>query len=141
MDEKENKIGELAALAVNYRDEAEHFEGRAKAAKFEMQLALDKIFKHMDAEGMQSFKACGNTFYIEDRESVSVPKSAEHKKQLFGYLESLGILDDYLTINSASLNSLYKSLSDAALEKGDIDFRLPGVGEPSSFKKVKIRRS
>jgi hypothetical protein len=44
------------------------------------------------------------------------------------------------SVNSQSLNALYKSLSAEALEKGDIDFNMAGL-ETSEFATLKMRKA
>lgn len=91
-------------------------------------LSIDKVSMH------------GKLFYKETKSSVTLPKTQEDKEALFEFLKEKGIFWEKVSIHSASLNSLYASLSEEALEKGILDFRIPGVSEPTFFTNLKIRK-
>lgn len=95
----------------------------------------------LELSGIESLKINGHTFYTNTKESVRTPKTDEDKKLFFDYLKEKGLFDQMISINSQTLNSLYKSMSEEALEKGIVDFRLPGIDEPTIYKQLRIRKA
>ena len=100
-----------------------------------------RILGVMDLTELEQVRAHGFLFYREHKTSVSAPKEPEKKKELFDFLEARGILLDIASVNSQTLNSLFKALANEAAEAGDLDYRMPGVGEPVNYVNLKMRRS
>jgi len=102
-----------------------------------IQAEIIRILEAMDAE---SIKIHGFNFYVEEKASVRVPKTIEEKRLLFAYLKEQGLFEEMVSVNSQTLNSFYKSMAEQAAAEGNLDFRIPGVEEPSSYKQLKMRR-
>lgn len=84
------------------------------------------------------------TVSLVTKYSVKTPKDVPSKEALWNYIEAAygkEVLKDYLTINSQSLNSFYKKEFEIAKEEGNLDWILPGVGEPTAYKQLTLRRS
>jgi hypothetical protein len=87
-------------------------------------------------------------FYVEghgllhtvDRFTVPVPKTIEQKKQFGKYLQEKGIFWELMSVNSATLNSFHKTELEAAISRGDVDFKLPGIGDPSHIRTLNIKK-
>lgn len=116
-------------------------EASIKRQKEELQVLRATILRTLDLMGIDSVKMHGLLFYKENKTSVATPKTLEDKKALFDFLESQGIFLEIVSVNSQTLNSLYKSLAEKALEGGDLDFKLPGVAEPTTFTNLKTRKA
>jgi hypothetical protein len=99
-----------------------------------MELALleAKILTTLEQHEMSSYKSAHGTVIRSVRYSVRVPKDIEAKVEFFKWLNDKGrdVYWTYTTINSQSLNSLYKAEMEAAKEAGDFDFAIPGLGAP-----------
>lgn len=68
--------------------------------------------------------------------SIKVPKDPESKQALFDYIsEKHGedVLFNMTSINSQTLQSFYKDEKAIAVVEGNIDWNLPGVGEPKLY--------
>jgi len=76
---------------------------------------------------------------ISHRTSVRVPKEREEKLAFFSYLQEKGVFEDMVSVNSNTLNAYYKEQLEQALEQGDVDFRIPGIGEASIKKTLQVR--
>ena len=73
---------------------------------------------------------------------MSLPSEDVDKAALFKHLEERGISMKYLTVNSNSLNSLYMADWEAAKIAGEgMDFKMPGVSEPTLFEDLRITKS
>lgn len=81
------------------------------------------------------------TIGIINRKSVKVPQDATEKQAFFKWLQEKGIFWDYTTVNSQKLNSLYKAEYEIAGEEGRLaDFKIPGVGAPTVFQSISVRK-
>jgi len=77
---------------------------------------------------------------INHRTSVLVPKTPEDKTKFYSYLKDKGMFDDMITVNSNTLNAFYKEQLNQALEAGDVNFRIPGIGEAAIVKNLQVRK-
>jgi hypothetical protein len=83
----------------------------------------------------------GYLFFKEEKSSVVTPKTIEEKQALFDYLQEKGLFLEMASVNSQTLNALYKYLAAQAAEEGILEFKLPGVPEPTTYTNLKLRRS
>lgn len=126
--------------AADLKTEIARLDGQLKVAKEKFEKIADTIKKTLDLMEMDSMRAHGYLFYKENKTSVSMPKDPASKKELFDYLESKGIFLETVSVNSMTLNSLYKSLAEDAAGEGILDFKLPGVDEPVNYVNLKMRK-
>ena len=59
--------------------------------------------------------------------------------QFFAYLKDRGLFDSVITVNSQTLNKLYRTELEAAFGRGEIDFQFPGIEPPTPYFDVQIR--
>lgn len=83
---------------------------------------------------LTSFKSKHGTIVRSTRYSVQTPKTIEEKRAFFKWLNEKGpeVYWTYATVHSASLNSLYKTEMEVAKQEGNLDFKIPGIGEPTA---------
>jgi hypothetical protein len=111
---------------------------RVQAEFTTLQLEIINILESMNID---SVKTHGFNFFIEEKASVKTPKTLEEKRMLFDYLTSQGMFDEMVSVNSMTLNSYYKAMAQQAAEQGILDFKMPGIEEPSMYKTLKMRRA
>lgn len=58
---------------------------------------------------------------------AKVPQDPMEKQAFFDYLIEKGVYDAYRTVNSNSINSFVKIEYELAKERGDFDFKIPGL--------------
>lgn len=112
-----------------------------KNLKVDFEQVKTKILRAIEASGIGSLKAHGWTFYKKDETSVKTPKTIEEKQELFEFLRERGIFDEMVSVNSKTLNTLYKNLSEEAADQGILEFVMPGVGAPTTYTTLEMRRS
>lgn len=108
-----------------------------------LETAKSLALKAMEAMEIdkQHVPGCG-TIYRQRSFSVQVPKESEDKKLLFSWIAATkgpDVLDNMLSIHSASLNSFYKAELEIAKEQGNVDFAIPGIAEPSVYYTLGMR--
>ena len=88
-----------------------------------------------------NFPGKAGTIYTSQRTSVTMPKDPEERDKFFRYLREKGAYDSLITINSQSLNSYYKTEREQAIEAGNLDWNIPGLGEAKIFTTIGFRKS
>lgn len=106
--------------------------------KEELQAKVMAVLKDLDKTSHR-FKHCAVT--LKQQASVATPKSAEDKEKLFQWLKSKGeeVFLHYASVNSQSLNALYRSERDIAAKEGNINWEMPGVGKESIYYSLSVR--
>jgi len=131
VEELETICAEAQALNVEIKkDEATVKEKKAVLTKMK-----SKILAHLQKLGKSKYVSEAGTFYSKTEFSVKTPKTEQEKKDFFAFLQKKDIYWQYATVNSRSLQSLYKAL---LVSEGD-DFKMPGVAEPTTYEQLAIR--
>lgn len=131
------KLEEVARL----RREKEAAEGIAEQAKAAYKKAGDELLKILEAEEIDKISAHGFSFSIVEQSSVKVPKEIEAKKEFFKFLRDRDLFWSHVSINSQTLNSLYKTLEKEAIKNGQLEFSVPGLEAPSTYKELRMRKA
>lgn len=118
-------------------------ENLAVASKLLEGLKMDAM-KAMEAMELdkQHVPGCG-TIFRQKNFSVKVPKNPEDKEALFNWIavhKGKDVLDNMMSIHSASLNSFYKSELEIAKEEGNVDFAIPGIDMPEVYWTLGMRK-
>jgi len=89
----------------------------------------------------RDYKAERGTISIKSRWRVNMPSNVEEKNKLWAHLRERDLFDKYATIQSQSLNSLFMQDWEEAKRKGEgIEFKMPGIGEPTLFEDLGMRK-
>lgn len=116
-------------------DKVKAMEAEVKEEKSIREKMKKKLLRYMEEFGKQKYVGDFGTVYIKNNFSVKTPKTEEEKLALFNWMNEKGIFEKYATVNSMSLNSLYRSL----LESEGPDFKMPGVEDPTHYATLEIR--
>lgn len=134
-------LGEETRRAAALKVEIDELEQTLAQKKGELVAVSETIKNTLELIGLDNVRGHGFLFFKETKESVKTPKSLEDKRALFAFLEERGMFDEIVSVNSQTLNSLYKSLSEQAQDEGNFNFRLPGVEAPTAFTTLKMRKA
>ena len=85
-----------------------------------------------------SYSANSGTIFVQHRTSVKVPQDAA-RAAFFEYLKVKGLFENMITVNSATLNSFYKTELVEAVDAGNADFEIPGL-TPSIMEVLSFRK-
>lgn len=143
-DTMEEFIAQCEATAAQ-KDVVDDIKAQLKDASGKLEAMKRDILKKMEAVELDKQQVPGvGTFSRVKKFSVKVPKDLELKERLFDYIkETKGdtVLLDLQSINSNTLNAFWKAEHEAAVDKGDLDWNLPGVSEPEVYYQLGIRKS
>jgi len=154
--EKEISLPELDALVERKIDLAFKKDAHKvveKAINKEIADIDNDINEILKASGRDKFSHPRGNISIQYKESVKLPDTPEKREKLFGWLKQEKLYDEYITINSQSLNSLYKKYKQDLLNTVDgtifeneddkkvalanaLNFKIPGIDTPSTYEKV-----
>ncbi len=98
--------------------------------------------RYLKALGRDDFKSPNGSIAINQKWRVGLPATDEDKAKLFAWMREQGIFEAYATVNSNSLNSLYKQEWEAATKRGEgMEFSMPGIGPSKLFEDLGFRKS
>lgn len=115
-------------------------EEEKKASKHFEELKM-RVLTYMEEHEKEKEHVKGfGLVYTIDRFTVPTPKTIEDKKALGKNLQKRGIFWEMFSVNSQTLNSFYKTEMEAAIARGEKDFSLPGIAEPTYVKNIGLRK-
>lgn len=115
-------------------------EAEVKALQEHKRELADKVIFIMQQSDKTNYQVGGKKLILSQRATVQTPKTDEEKQAFFKWCEERGIYLRYASVNSQSLNALYKAERDAAAERQDLAWQgIPGVGKESVSYTVSIR--
>jgi carboxypeptidase C (cathepsin A) len=143
-EEKEISINDIENLIKKMDDAEVDYEGKKRIAS-----EANAVYEGLRKEVLEMLQKAGKDKYSSNLGTVSVvntvrvkvPKEFNDKQALLDWLNAQGsdMYLTYATVNSQSLNSLYKKLFEEAEDKAS--FKIPGVEAPVSESDIRFRRS
>jgi len=128
-------------IAAEVKEQVVALETDLKIKKARLKEVQGQILKVLEMTGIEKVSGHGYTFFPTTKASVKTPKMIEEKELLFAFLREKNIFMEFASVNSASLNSLYNTLSAEAEEAGMLEFDMPGVNPPTYYTQLTMRRS
>jgi len=125
---------------LSIREKISEHETAVKALTARKKELEAVIAVSLENKEMGSIDVAGHKFIVNNKFSVKIPQTIEDKKAFFDFLESRGEFMEYATVNSNTLNSYYKNLLDEAVQNGADDFKVPGIGEPTTYQTISVRK-
>lgn len=136
-------MGEFDTLGLELVEVDEQIkakEAELKVLSEKKRTLADKIIFVLREHEKTAYQVGGKKLILSQRATVPTPKTEEDKRAFFKWLEDRGIFWTYASVNSQSLNALYKAERDEAVERQDLDFKIPGIGEEQIQWTLSIRR-
>lgn len=131
------QIAKISELRIK-----EEQAGRVKKEVMdELALAEGVMLEMLVEEGMTSYAGPNGRVGITHRTSVKTPKSPASRELFFAYLKEKGLFDSMISVNSNTLNSLYKSELELSTSRGEPDFSIPGIDEVTLNQILTFKRS
>lgn len=132
---------ELCLAFLDQRAKKDDATAALKVEETKLRDLEGKLLMHMEETEQEQVHIPGRgKIHTVDRFTVPVPKNMDDKKAFFKHLTERGIFFEMASVNSQTLNSFYKSEMEAAIARGDSDFKLPGIAEPSHIRTLSVRK-
>ena len=129
------------ALVAELRDQEASASNVKKAISEQLETEEAKMLDMLEKNKLQQFRTELGLISLGYFTSVRTPKTPEDKQAFYAWLKSKGMFEETISVHSATLNSLYKSEMEAAKQRGDDDFRIPGINEETITPRLSFRRS
>lgn len=137
----------LEELAQKIKEKRAEKEEKAKilsAVNEELDQLEQLAVRTLKELGKSSYGAEAGTITKVVKWRVNLPNTEEAKTAFFSYLKERGLFEKLATVNSNTLNSFFMEEWEAAKDPNDpmaaLDFRLPGISEPSSYETLSFRK-
>lgn len=118
---------------IRKMDEATSEENKRLAS---MQSKAIAYLVELDREKYQS---PFGTISVKEEWRFRLPETLEDKLDFFEHLKEKGMFDQYATVNANSYNSYLNTEWEVAKEEGrGMDFKVPGVPEPTFYRKLNM---
>lgn len=135
--EKCRAVWEQKAKVDEVKDQLK--EENSKLTKFKAD-----VEKYMEDTELEKQHIPGfGTLYRQKKFSVKVPKTPDEKAALFDWIrdnKGEDVLFNLQTIASPTVNALYKEELAEAKKEGNINFNIPGIGEPKVYFDIGMRK-
>jgi hypothetical protein len=143
---KEISIADMTEAVANLRSTKESYDSakaQAEAAYAIYKDAEQKVIGLLEESGQETFIASGlGRVTVSHQLSVTTPKTPEEKQAFFDWLKKEMGEDGfwaYATVNSQSLNSLYKQKVSEYASKGEV-LEIDGLQPATSFTKLSFTK-
>ena len=128
----------LCSTAIELKREMDALEDAADEKRKVLAVYQRKIEGYLDHFGKEDWSSPSGDISLRTRTSVKTPKDEESKRALFAWLSEKQIFYETVSINSNTLNALYKSEMEAAAQESR-DGTIPGIEAPTEFTTVIIK--
>jgi hypothetical protein len=135
-------LDDLNLAIFQQREKIEQMEAAVKEENKLLQRMEAKLVAYLKELGRDKYQSPYGTVSITERYTYKLPASDEDRAKFFEYLKGLGVFDRLITVNHQTLNSFAKEQQKIAEEEGrGFDFSIPGIGAPSLYETLNIRKS
>lgn len=134
------ELDKLLAEYTRVEEEKEQLALQVTEKNKELSRIEFRVTAFLEELGRQKFESPIAKCEIKEEWRVNMPADDVAKAALFQHLRERGIFDAYATVNSQSLNALYrKDLAEAEARGEAMTFTMPGIEAPKILKRTKIK--
>lgn len=141
--EQQTTISDFESVCEQIKKKREEIDAmKAQVSQLNKELGMleNKAQAMLENNDITSYKSKSGTVYVSYYESVKMPQTLEDKAQFFTWLKERDLYDSMVTVNSQSLNSLYRKEKEAAEENGDLFFKIPGLNNITTSPRIGFRK-
>lgn len=144
-EKKEISLKDINEKLTQLRDADTIYKEKKKdseLASAEVTKLKTEVIAMLTESGLKSYKLPGiASVSVVEKLSVQTPKTHEEKEKFFSWLKEQGedMYLHYASINSNSLNSLFKMKSEEFAERGEV-LDIPGLSAPSSYSTLSLKK-
>jgi len=124
-----DEMNRLCEDIATTRDTVAEISREKKEAQERLDELEATLLQQMLDAGMHHYASPVGKFGLSARTSVKTPKTPEDRAKFFEWLKSIGVYDQTITVNSQTLNALYRKELEQAQAEGRDDVQIPGITE------------
>lgn len=136
VEDMNSKCKEIAVL----RAEEAVISAQRKQILDKLDEAERQMIEMLAESGLNSYKSPFGQAIITHRTSVKTPKTPDERARFYQYLKERNLYETMITVNSQTLNAFYKGELEQARERGDLDFKVPGINEVTIVPTLAFRK-
>ena len=129
------KLSEIVEVLFTKRAEIDERQKEIDEESARLDRLKEQVIGILDKHNQKEFShAKYGKVYTQTKYQVTMPRDPDKARQLRAYFAKQG-MEDMLTINHMTLNSLYNSIKDEKEARGEeikLDDIIPGVDEPKA---------
>ena len=133
-------LNELCKQIAEQRVVCEEFSAKATEQNKILASLEAKAAAYLTELNQDNFKSPFGTVYKMQKWNFTLPKTPEAKAAFFSWLKEKGIADQYLTVHSASFNTLCRAEREAQAKQGLLP-EIPGVDAPTLYESTGFRKA
>lgn len=147
MADQEITVAQLEQAAKNIFDlraEVDQDKNALKAKQEVLDTLEAETLDLLKAAKLDKFVASVGTVGRSARSWVTLPQTLEDKLRLLDWLKANGRYEEYVTVNSNSINSLFQEEWDKVKQydpEAAMDFRIPGLSEPKLKEQLRFTKA
>lgn len=130
----------LIEQAYILKRQVDALESQKEKTQEQLNNVNHKILDVLSKTNQTSFKTVHGTVVRNKRFSVRHPSDPAKKDAFFNYLQERGIFKNMVSVNSQTLSSWYRQELDAAVERGEVEFSVPGLDTPTYVEYITLRK-
>lgn len=123
------------------QDQVEEKEREAAEIKKHLEDRKAKLLAVFQKFEKTSYRISRGLAVRQKRFNVQMPKEPGPRLAFFEFLRQRKVFDDMVTVNHNTLNAFYKAEMETAVKEGNMEFSLPGIGEPKYNEILVLRRN
>ena len=131
---------DMCAAGFELRAKISQIESDLKNEEAKLQILKNNIMAVLDKFGKSKQDTAKGLVYISEKLSVAHPKEMEQRTLFFDWLKSKGVFETLISVNSMTLNKIYKEEREIAIDAGNTNFSIPGIGEPVLLKTLNFKK-
>lgn len=134
------ELSDLKSLCLEMnliREKIKHLDEQKKSYNEKLTELKLQAVETLDQQEIGSFDFGDGKISITEKRSVKMLD----KFVFFDWLKERGTFEDIVSINSQTLNKIYRDEFALAQESGDVEFLangIPGLSEPNTFRDIRF---
>lgn len=146
MEKKEWKVSDLDKIVSELREAKDAIKDLKDEQKKWNDMAAGceaRLLEYFEETGKTQHVGVDAKVHVRETMSFKTPKTRDDKEKFFNYLKEKGedIYWGLATVNSQTLNAFCKQELQIANDNKVFPFTVPGIEDPTSYKKVIIKNN
>lgn len=132
---------QLCSDLYGERDKYDLLKEQAKAQNERVERLEAQVLSYLKAMNRSSYKSKTGTIVKIEKRAWKLPEGDEARRAFFDALKAENVFEGMISVNYSTMNSFMKEKFEKAEAEGRAaGFAYPGIGEPSVFDQIQLRR-
>lgn len=132
------ELDSVCEKACEIKREIQKLEEAVSERREELKLYENRLSAYLEHIGRDGWKFANGDIEVRKRTSVKIPRDESSKRALFEWLSGRGIFYEVVSVNSQTLNALYRSEMESCQQEGKTCV-IPGISDPTEYSQIIIK--